>query len=212
MKKFTFYLCLFLFISPFIGAQTVVTSPISTDLSVVDKRVMLEINNEELRTEEMKNRAAGELPHFAHKLLVEYDNQDDGTWDYLNNDMAVWRLRILSTGAKSLNFGFSQFKMSPNAKLILYTADYKDLIGPLTSADNKAHERLWTPIVLAIDHPINAAKIEMTMFNIQGSQLMRQQLTPSNHTALNVSQLVPGIYWVQLQFEDQMINRKLIIH
>ena len=151
MKNFTFYLCLFLFISPFIGAQTVVTSPINTDLSVVDKKVMLEINNEELRTEEMKNRAAGELPHFAHKLLVEYDNQNDGTWDYLDNDMAVWRLRILSTGAKSLNFGFSQFKMSPNAKLILYTADYKDLIGPLTSADNKTHERLWTPIVLGDD-------------------------------------------------------------
>lgn len=151
MKKFTFYLCLFLFIPSFIGAQTGLTSPINTKLSVVDKKIMPQLDNEELYQQEMKNRAAGGSPYFAHKLLVDYDNQNDGTWDYLDDDMAVWRLRILSTGAKSLNFGFSQFKLSRHAKLILYTADNKDLIGPLTSADNKAHERLWTPIVLGDD-------------------------------------------------------------
>ena len=151
MKKFTIYLCLFLFITPFIGAQTVATSPINTDLSVVDKKVMSQIDNEELHAEEMKNREAGELPHFAYKFQVEYNHESHGTWEYLNTDMAVWRLRIHSAEAKSLNFGFSQFKMSANAKLILYTADLKDLVGPLTSADNKEHERLWTPIVLGDD-------------------------------------------------------------
>jgi len=67
-------------------------------------------------------------------------------------------------------------------------------------------------VFLAIDHPINAAKIGMTVFNLQGKQLMRQQLDPSNHTELDVSQLAPGMYLVQLQFEDQMISKKLIIH
>ncbi len=151
MKKFTIYLCLFLFITPFVGAQRIATSPIDTDLSVVDKKIMSQIDNEELHAEEMKNREAGELPHFAYKFQVEYNQESHGTWEYLNTDMAVWRLRIYSAAAKSLNFGFSQFKMPANAKLILYTADLKDLVGPLTSADNKEHERLWTPIVLGDD-------------------------------------------------------------
>lgn len=156
MKKFLTYLCLFLFITPFLGAQTVATNPISNDLSNVEWQRMPQINNQALYDQEMKNRKAGELPHFAHKFEVEWNANEHGTWDYTQENLAVWRLRISSAEAKSLNFGFSQFVLPSEAKLILYTADFKDLVGPLTSADNKPHERLWTPIVLGDDVVIEA--------------------------------------------------------
>lgn len=156
MKKLAIYLCLFLFVTPLLEAQTAVINPVNRELSTVEQKPMPQLDNQALYDEEMKNRQAGELPHFAHKFEVDWNASEDGTWIYTDNNLAVWRLRITSKDAKSLNFGFSKFKLPANANLILYTADFKDLVGPLTSADNKEHERLWTPIVLGHDVIIEA--------------------------------------------------------
>ncbi len=156
MKKFTIYLCLLMFVTPLVEAQNALINPIDQDLSAVEQKRMVQLDNQALYDEEMKNREAGELPRFAHKFTVDWNSDQHGTWIYTQNDLAVWRLRISSKEAKSLNFGFSKFRLPANANLILYTADFKDLVGPLTSADNKEHERLWTPIVLGDDVIIEA--------------------------------------------------------
>lgn len=156
MKKFTIYLCLLIFVTPLLEAQNALINPIDQDLSAVEQKRMIQLDNQTLYDEEMKNREAGELPRFAHKFTVNWNSNEHGTWIYTQENLAVWRLRITSKEAKSLNFGFSKFRLPTNANLILYTADFKDLVGPLTSADNKEHERLWTPIVLGEDVIIEA--------------------------------------------------------
>lgn len=184
MKKLTIHLCLLLFITPFLGAQNATINPINRDLSTVEQKRMVQLDNQGLYDEEMKNREAGELPHFAHKLLVDWNSDEDGTWISTQGNLAVWRLRITSKEAKSLNFGFSKFRLPPNANLILYTTDFKDLVGPLTSADNKEHERLWTPIVLGDDVVIEAQipQDEVDQFALEISEV--------NHDFMGINSLM----------------------
>lgn len=184
MKFFTTTLCLFLFICPMLHAQQLSPQPIATDLTVVERLVLPQIDNTQLYDQEMKNRKAGQLPHFAHKFKVEYNAESSGTWEYLQNGTAVWRLRIISKDAKSLNFGFGQYKLSQHAKLILYTADYKDLVGPLTVADNKEHERLWTPVVLGDDVII---EVQLPQEEVADFFL---ELTEVNHDFMGINSMM----------------------
>ncbi|MCP4592575.1 MAG: S1 family peptidase, partial [bacterium] len=60
----------------------------------------------------------------------------------------VWRLRVGSPGAYSLNLGFSVFQMPEDGRLLIYAADRSAALQPFTAQDNADHGELWTPVVL----------------------------------------------------------------
>ena len=70
----------------------------------------------------------------------------------------MWRLKVSSDGATSLNFGFTKYHMPEGGTLFVYDADGSSVYGPFTSEDNEVHGQLWTPPV-----PGSEAVIEATL-------------------------------------------------
>jgi hypothetical protein len=63
----------------------------------------------------------------------------------------VWRLRVSSPGAPTLNLGFTRFALPEAARLLVYAADFSNGTRAYTAADNALHGELWTPVILADD-------------------------------------------------------------
>jgi hypothetical protein len=84
---------------------------------------------------------------FGHEL-AKASGQIRGTWEKVEGGIYMWRLRVLSAGAKWLSFGFTQFNLPPEAALYIYSMDYQWVAGPYTAKDNEAHGQLWTPMIL----------------------------------------------------------------
>ena len=116
----------------------------------------------------------GRAPKFAVRLPVDVTPATHGTWESLPDGSQLWRLRVGSAGARSLNFGFSEFFMPTGGELWLSSPDGRERIGPFTPADNEAHEQLWTPVlygeetVLVVKIPadrVGALQLRLTSVN-----------------------------------------------
>ncbi|MCF8246292.1 MAG: proprotein convertase P-domain-containing protein [Saprospiraceae bacterium] len=118
-----------------------------TPLDQIPVAVMPHLDNTALLAAEMAHRAPGIAPRFAEPIEVSINPVTNGHWEQLANGNALWRLRIRSGGAKSLNLGFTKYLMPAGGSLILYSPDYQTVMGPFTPADNEEHEQLWTPIL-----------------------------------------------------------------
>ncbi len=116
-------------------------------ISEVPQMVMPALNNEALYEAELNRRAPGIAPRFAETMEVQVSTSTHGVWETADNGNQVWRYRVHSAGAKSLNFGFSKFIMPEGGTLILYAANKNKVMGPFTPADNEEHEELWTPVI-----------------------------------------------------------------
>ena len=108
--------------------------------------------------EDREREAAGQAPRFALPHAVDITPATDGVWEQADRDMLVWRLRVISPGAVSLNFGFAEFDMPQGGRLSVYSSDLVQIVRPFTARDNAAHGELWTPVVLSDD-----AVIEVTL-------------------------------------------------
>ncbi len=186
MKKILPFLLLF-FSGSFLFSQ--IDSRITrtkTPLSQVEQAVMPHLNNETLLAAEMERRAPGIAPRFAENIEVNISPATHGHWDYLSNGNAVWRLRILSEGAKSINLGFTRYLMPAGGTLILYSPDYQHVMGPFTPADNEEHEQLWTPVL-----PGDELVVEVQVPKRYRQQL-QLELKYVNHDFLGFSEMLSG--------------------
>ncbi len=88
---------------------------------------------------------------FAAPLTVSIDLLDAGTLDRLDDGGRLWRLRVISEGARTLNFGIAGFDLPSGATLHLYPADRSSYDGPYTSADNILENEFWSPVIPSDD-------------------------------------------------------------
>ena len=65
--------------------------------------------------------------------LPQVKGQIRGTWEELEAGLFMWRLRVISSGAQWLSFGFTRYKLPRDAKLFVYRPDYQWVAGPYTS-------------------------------------------------------------------------------
>ncbi len=86
---------------------------------------------------------------YAEPFAVENgDPYSLGRWETVNDGRtAVWRLRVASAGAVSLDFGFTRYVMPRGGWLRIHAPGETDSIRPFTSADNEDHGQLWTPVI-----------------------------------------------------------------
>lgn len=84
---------------------------------------------------------------FGYNIDVNLGLSNAGQWEELSNGARVWRLRIVSPGAYSLNFQFDDYNLPEGATLFLYNDDRSQMLGALTAANNKAWGTLGTTIV-----------------------------------------------------------------
>lgn len=143
-------------------------------------------NNERLLAEELERRGPGIAPRFAINLPVQITPETHGTWERTESGKSVWRLRIRSKDAKSLNFGFSKFYMPAGGLLVMYSLDKKTVRGPFSPADNEEHEELWTPIF-----PADELVLEVQVPHTLKAQL-KLELKSINHDFLGFGSVVSG--------------------
>ena len=125
---------------------------------------------------------SGFPPRFAIASEVTVTPQTHGTWESLPDDdrWLVWRLRIEQSGALSLNFCFTRFRLPKGARLVIYDAQMRQTPREFTPRDNADHGQLWTPVVLSED-----VVLELTLPNDPFLDVLR---TPAG----NRLNLVPG--------------------
>ncbi len=111
-----------------------------------------------VQAEDAARERAGEPPRYAIANAVDITPETGGTWEILADGTLLWRLRIESPGALSLNLGFKQYRMPPGARLCLYPSGDDSRSLAFDARDNKAHGQLWTPVVLAAE-----IVVEMTL-------------------------------------------------
>ncbi|MGB0931590.1 MAG: proprotein convertase P-domain-containing protein, partial [Chitinophagales bacterium] len=121
----------------------------ATPLSDVERITLPKVNNKFLKKKELAARAVtkSRAIQFAEPIEVSITPQTHGTWENLKKGDAVWRLKLHSANALSLNLGFHQFFLPKNSRFFVYTPDYKKVLGPFTASDNDLHKQLWTPII-----------------------------------------------------------------
>lgn len=155
----------------------------------VEVRSMPAVDVARLKAEDARNAGRKDLPlRFAAALPVDITPRNAGTWDEIDGDRLVWRLRIESRDALSLNFGFSEYRMPAGGHLLVYPSGLPKgadpaLVRTFTAADNEAHGQLWTPIV-----PGDHAVIEVVVPRAKADEL-KLRLTHVNHDYVGFGRL-----------------------
>jgi hypothetical protein len=140
----------------------------------VPLRAVPSVDLDTVTLEDAEREAAGLAPRFAIPNEVAITPDTAGLWEAVGPDLALWRLRISSPGALSINLGFTRYWMPAGGRLMLYSADRSYLLRPFTAEDNAEHGQLWTPVVLGdeivveVTVPIEARSgldLELTSIN-----------------------------------------------
>jgi hypothetical protein len=97
--------------------------------------------------EDVMRQQEGLPARFAQPQKVFIAPDTHGSWEELPGSLMVWRVRISSIDAVSLNLGFTRYAMPAGGYLSIYPVDGSREPITFTAADNKAHGELWTPIV-----------------------------------------------------------------
>ncbi len=171
-----------------LGAQPVDArlAPTQRPIEAIGSYPLPPLDNKQLQAAEAARRGPGIAPRFAETIEVALRPDTHGSWELLPDGREVWRLRIQSPGAHSLNLGFSAYTMPAGGSLILYQAKGKEVIGPFTPADNEEHAELWTPIL-----PGDDLVVEVQLAAGTRSEL-DLQIKTVNHDFLGFSLLMSG--------------------
>ena len=120
-------------------------------IDAVDVRLFSPLDVAAIRAEDDVREAEGQPPRFAMTHDVNYTPASHGTWEQLDAQTLLWRLRLQAEGAAHINLGFTRYHMPEGGRLLVYAADFSDTVRPFTHADNAAHGELWTPPVFGDD-------------------------------------------------------------
>ncbi len=100
-----------------------------------------------LKAEDEREAAEGMPFRFGFGFDVEYSLDNSGTWEELADDGRLWRLRIESPRAYSINLIYGEFWLPPGAQFFIYSEDKKMVIGAFTEDNNKEHGQFATGLV-----------------------------------------------------------------
>ncbi|MFC5048541.1 T9SS type A sorting domain-containing protein [Aquimarina hainanensis] len=81
---------------------------------------------------------------FGYEFSVDIGLGNAGKWEELPNGDRLWRVLIVSNGAKTLNFVFDRYKLPEGATVYLYNDERTFKLGAYTSLMNNENESLGT--------------------------------------------------------------------
>jgi lysyl endopeptidase len=159
-------------------------------LDQVELRRMPAVDVAALRAEDAR-RPSDAPVRFAEPIAVNLNPLNAGAWEDLGDGNRLWRLRIASSGALSINLGFSKYRMPEGGRLLVYPADQgpnsnPNLVRSFSAADNEAHGQLWTPVVFD-----DEVVVEVVVPAARSGQL-QLQLAKVNHDYLGFGKLAAG--------------------
>lgn len=156
MKKF---LLLFILIIPFIGISQLIDmgNPVSFTAPVLSSE-SLPLNempsfdlNLMLLEDSINNYNKIGPWRFGKNFDVNFSLENSGTWDILSNGDRIWRLRLASPGAMSMNVIFDNFYLPEGSRLIMYSVDHSHIVGSYTSILNNPSGIIGSELVLGDD-------------------------------------------------------------
>ena len=118
-----------------------------------------------LAAEDELRQANGEPWRYAVPRRVLVTPDSGGSWQKLDAETLLWRLRVSAPGARSLSFGFTRYHLPAGARLLIYAADESDFVRPFTEDDNRDHGELWTPH-LATDEVVLELSVPETLASL----------------------------------------------
>lgn len=104
--------------------------------------------HQEDRMERMRDNQKLIPPRFAVPISVNINIRRDGLWEPLPDGSHLWRLRVVSPGAKATYLIFARYRVPEGASLFVIDSKKKRYIGAFTNQNNKEHFKFST-------HPIN---------------------------------------------------------
>ncbi|MFQ5500322.1 MAG: trypsin-like serine peptidase, partial [Candidatus Zixiibacteriota bacterium] len=119
--------------------QTVKASIQTVTTASVDHRALL--------AEDVIEQAKDMPYRFGQPFDVNYDLNNSGTWENLSDGSRLWRLRIESARAYSINLIYDDFWLPDGAQFFIYNADRSMTIGAFTSKNNKEYGQFATALV-----------------------------------------------------------------
>lgn len=123
---------------------------------------------------------------FAEAISCYIDCEHTGTWESTKDGSMIWRQRVRSNGAHSINLAFTEFFLPSSAQLYISDEHQEIIIGPLTSADNDDHGEWWSPIF-----PGEEVLIQVRVSPKQSSEL-RLTIEQLNHDFTGLGRVVSG--------------------
>jgi hypothetical protein len=100
-----------------------------------------------LKFRDAESKALDQPLQFAEPHAVDLRVDGKSKWTSLPEDNLLWRKRFVVPGALGVNIGMRNVSLPPGAKLFVYSEESGDVFGPYTSAHNRPHRELWTPVV-----------------------------------------------------------------
>lgn len=159
MKKITLLTCLlflFLAFSPILNAQIAHGGePYSLNnaneislLADVPSVKMASFDLEQMQKEDELLYSGKDQPYrFGKEFEVNLTLENSGKWETLPNGDRIWRLKINSPNAKSINLEYSHYKLPEGGKLFLHNPSYSSVLGSFTDQNNKPYQKFSTGFV-----------------------------------------------------------------
>ncbi len=149
--------------------------PSGRPLEAAAQIVMPPLDAQAVHADDLRREAQGLAPRFAVPFPVAIAPQSDGSWENLDPETLLWRLRVTAPGALSLNLGFTHYRLPEDASLMVLAAQQTTHYQRYTAADNERHGELWTPVVLGDDllielvvpvASLDQVELELTSINV----------------------------------------------
>lgn len=109
------------------------------------------VDEDALRAEDRAARQSGRPtpPRFGKALDVRLGLENSGHWTELPDGARLWRLRVTSEGAHSLNFIFDRYDLPPGGRLFIYNQVHNPstdstVLGAFTEANEGPNGRFST--------------------------------------------------------------------
>lgn len=99
--------------------------------------VVSPLDLDKLQQEDLIDEQNGVPPRFGYPEKVTINLEDGGVWQTLSDGSRIWRVRIISPDALSINLLYDKFYMPEGGKLFVYATDKGSSIGAFTSKNNK---------------------------------------------------------------------------
>lgn len=99
--------------------------------------VVSRLDLDKLQQEDLMDEQNGVPPRFGYPEKVTINLEDEGVWQALSDGSRIWRIRIISPDALSINLLYDKFYMPEDGKLFIYATDKGSSIGAFTSKNNK---------------------------------------------------------------------------
>jgi hypothetical protein len=115
-------------------------------LARVGRQSLAPIDAKAFRDDDQFAKDFGLPVRFAAPIPVALTPDNSGTWETLADGSWLWRLRVGSPGALSLNLAFTRVSLPPSARLWVYDPTRTAVHGPYARRDASRRGRLFTPL------------------------------------------------------------------